>query len=252
MLEMVPITDGPRIIVASAEIFAQSAARVISETVRGLILTQRRVSVALAGGSTPREVYTTIGKSDCCSTLPWRSIDFYFGDERCVPIHDPSSNYKMVCETLFAGANMSFLSVYRMEGEIPDYDQAAKNYEGRLPCEVDLILLGIGEDAHVASLFPLSPAVREIKRRVVSVIGPAPPHRRITMTPLALRLAKHLIVMAIGSRKAWAVQQALEGEDDPNRVPAQLARAGTWILDPGAASLLRQRHMERGTSNVEQ
>jgi 6-phosphogluconolactonase len=121
-----------------------------------------------------------------------------------------------------------------MEGERADRDAAARDYEKWLPDPIDLVLLGIGDDAHTASLFPGSPALDERARRVVPSEGPKPPIHRLTITPPVIEKARDVLMLVAGASKAAAVKRALEGPWDPKQVPSQLARRGTWIIDPAA------------------
>ncbi|MBI3736830.1 6-phosphogluconolactonase [Candidatus Sumerlaeota bacterium] len=229
-----------RIIVTDPSEFAKTAASHICKSANAMAATQGIVSVALAGGLTPREVYAAIGNWDQSPGFPWETANFYFSDERCVRPDDSESNYKMACETLFVGRAESQKSVHRMPAERADREQAALDYESCLPRSLDLILLGIGSDGHIASLFPRSDALQERTRHVVVSCGPNPPRWRLTLTPAALRNAKNVLIMAKSSKKAWAVHEALEGTDDPTEIPARCARPAIWILDREAAGMLRK------------
>ena len=192
-------------------------------------------SIALSGGTTPRAMHEALAR---ISDLPWSAIDVYFGDERCVPADHPDSNYRMAKESLFDKVSISAERIHRPEAERPDRDAAALAYEAVLPASIDLVVLGIGEDGHTASLFPGSPALEPSERRCVAVVGPKPPPERLSLTPRALSEARTLLMLATGAGKAEAVARALEGEWDPKRTPSQLARRGTWILDHAAAAQL--------------
>jgi 6-phosphogluconolactonase len=110
-----------------------------------------------------------------------------------------------------------------------------------LPESIDLVVLGIGEDGHTASLFPGSPALEPSARRCVAVTGPKPPPERLSLTPRALAEAGTLLMLASGAGKAEAVARALEGPWDPSGTPSQLARGGLWIVDHAASALLAKR-----------
>ncbi len=133
-----------------------------------------------------------------------------------------------------------------MPAERPDREAAAEEYARRLPERLDLIILGLGEDGHTASLFPGSSALSERVRKVVAVMGPKAPAQRLTITPPVIAAAREKIILVSGSGKAVAVAQALEGPDQPAQCPAQLARDGLWIMDRAAASGLRNK-TERST-----
>jgi 6-phosphogluconolactonase len=112
-------------------------------------------------------------------------------------------------------------------------------YGERLPDALDLLLLGMGEDGHTASLFPGSPALGERAARVAVVTGPKPPNPRLTITPPVIGGARATIVLVSGAGTAEALARAIEGPLDPAAVPAQLARSGSWIVDRDAARLLK-------------
>lgn len=200
---------------------------------RAAVAARGRCALALAGGSTPRETYRRLSTTHAGRLS---SVDFYFGDERCVPPDDPESNFRMAREALFERCGIPDERIHRIAAERADRERAAAEYERLLPDRLDLLLLGIGEDGHIASLFPGSWSLGERARRVVVVESPKPPRRRITITPPVVEAARRVLVLACGASKARAVARALRGEEDPSVVPARLARRGTWIVDRAAAS----------------
>jgi 6-phosphogluconolactonase len=170
--------------------------------------------------------------------VPWDRTLVFFGDERCVPPDHPESNYRMAHEVLLRHVPVPSASVHRMKGERADSDAAARDYERHLPAALDLLLLGMGEDGHTASLFPHSPALAERTRRVVPVTHPAGSSRRLTITPQVIEAADTVIVLVAGADKAATVARALEGSYVPDELPVQLARSATWFIDSAAARLL--------------
>jgi 6-phosphogluconolactonase len=172
------------------------------------------------------------------SGVPWDRIDVYFGDERCVPPEHPDSNYRMAKESLFDRVPLPSDSIHRPEAERPDRDAAARAYEAVLPPSIDLVVLGIGEDGHTASLFPGAASVNERVRACLAVTGPKPPPERLTLSPVALAAAGTLMMLASGGGKAEPVARALRGPWDPLKTPAQLARRGFWLVDTAAAAQL--------------
>ena len=227
--------DDHRIVVAP-EALPEIAARHIAKLIEQAVADRGRASVMLAGGSTPRAVYRHLAQTQ---GLPWDKVEIYFGDERAVPPGAPQSNYRMARESLLDAVPIPPAQVYRMPAERPDREVAADEYARRLPERLDLVILGLGEDGHTASLFPGSSALSERVRKVLAVVGPQAPLHRLTVTPPVIAAAREKIILVSGAGKAGAVAQALEGPDQPVQCPAQLARDGIWIMDRAAASGLR-------------
>ncbi len=128
-----------------------------------------------------------------------------------------------------------------MRGEWPDRAAAARDYEAALPEALDVLVLGIGEDGHTASLFPGAGALSEVERRVLPVTGPKPPPERLTITPPVIAAARHVVVLASGRGKREPVARAVARALDPLATPAQFARDALWIVDHEAASGLVSR-----------
>lgn len=190
-------------------------------------------SLCLAGGTTPRAIYEVLATNP---SVMWPEVLVYFGDERAVPPENPDSNYRMAREALFDRVGVPQRNILRIPAEQPDQDAVARAYDQVLPGELDVLVLGIGEDGHTASLFPGSAALKEQQRRVVPVLGTKPPPQRITITPPVLSAARFVLVLASGRGKADAVARALEGELDVEACPAQLVRDAVWLMDHEAAS----------------
>lgn len=213
---------------------AELAAREIGQMLAAAVQEQGRASLALAGGTTPRAAYEHLAQEN----LPWRSISIFFGDERCVPPDDPNSNFRTAREALLDRLPEAPARVERMLGESSDRDAAARAYEAVLPAALDVLVLGVGEDGHTASLFPGSSALEENVRRVLPVVGPKPPPHRLTITPPVLKAAHNVVVLAAGAGKAAAVARALEGALDVRSCPTQLVRDALWLMDHAAAGEL--------------
>ena len=229
------------VVVPDGRALARRAAERIVEWTRAAVAERGRCSVALAGGGTPRTTYEVLAASALAVAVPWGAISWYFGDERAVPPDHPESNYRAARETLFADRPETLERVYRMPAEAALLDLAARAYGELLPDPLDLILLGIGEDGHTASLFPGSPVLAERVARVAVATGPKPPNPRLTVTPRVIEAAHELLVLVSGAGKAEALAHALEGPLDVTAVPAQLARRGTWIVDAAAAAGLGRK-----------
>lgn len=203
---------------------------------------QAGLHIALTGGSTPAAAY----ERAAALGADWSASNLWWGDERCVPPTHEDSNYGLARRTLLEGISGPQPTVHRMEGERgPEAGAAA--YERELTgafagesARLDLVLLGLGSDAHCASLFPGAPALEERERAVVGVEQPglAPWVSRITLTLPALAAAGELLFMVTGADKAPALARAFDGEPSPE-APASLARAHaravTLVLDRAAA-----------------
>jgi 6-phosphogluconolactonase len=198
--------------------------------------------LALSGGTTPQRAYELLA----ARAADLEGVHIWFADERCVPPEDEQSNYGLVADSLLAPAGIGPERVHRMEGELgPDegarrYEQSLRDgvgdWERELPV-LDLIVLGIGPDGHVASLFPGSPALDAGDRAVCLGVrdSPKPPPERITLSLAVLLAARRCLLLATGASKADAVD-AMLGE--PSRhVPASLLRRErlTVIVDDAAA-----------------
>ena len=228
---------GPELVVLPPAAFGSLAAQRIAAEIRRVLRSRKQCSLALSGGETPRPVYQRLA-AELAERETWIRVQVYFADERCVPPDDPASNYRMVKETLLDLLPAAPARVHRMEGERPDRDAAARAYEALLPDRLDILVLGLGADGHIASLFPRSPSLAESRRRVLAVTGPKPPPERLTVTPPVIRAAGLTIGLVAGAEKAEALGRALDGPDDPYQTPGRLAREGLWIVDTAAAARL--------------
>jgi 6-phosphogluconolactonase len=175
----------------------------------------------------------------------WRLVHVLWGDERCVPPDDPQSNYRMVQEALLGRVPIPVQQIHRIRGE-DDPEKASADYERDLRSllagkqSLDLVLLGLGEDGHTASLFPLQSAVHETSRWVMAVLAPDKKLWRVTLTPGILNLGRNVTFIVSGANKAETLQQVLEGPFNPDLLPAQAIRPSqgrlTWMVDQAAAA----------------
>ena len=199
----------------------------------------------LAGGSTPKAAYEILAR-DFAETVDWGRTHVFFGDERTVPPDHEDSNYRMAREALLD--HVSIGGVHRMRGELPP-EEAAASYEDELrgffgaeePPRFDLVLLGIGEDGHTASLFPETSALEVTDRLVVANPVLKLDTTRITLTAPVLNAARAVIFLVVGGGKAEALKEILEGDADPRRYPAKLVRPEgnlIWMVDRAAAGFL--------------
>ena len=206
----------------------------IAHTIEAAVDERQWCYLALPGGSFLRPIYGELMGLQ----LPWSEVEFFFTDERCVPVTHPASNYGEAADHLLLNPRIGEHQLHRIDVDDSDLDRVAERYEEELPETLDLALLEVASDGHVASLFAESVAFDETERRVLPVEASQKPKRRVTLTPQALREARELLVVALGSDKAQAVRRALREEGDASEVPARIAREGCWFLDSQAASLL--------------
>ncbi len=219
----------------AAETFAEEAAKSIRE--------KGRFAVALAGGSTPKALYELLADR-YRDALDWSKVHAFFGDERTVPPDHEDSNYRMAYKALLSRVPVG--SVRRMRGEL-DPREAAALYEEELAAffggrpRFDLVLLGIGEDGHTASLFPHTPALDVRDRWAVENPVQKLGTTRITLTVPAINAAGRVIFLVAGEGKAEALKEILEGDADPRDYPAKLVRlpdGPEWFVDRAAAGFL--------------
>ncbi len=207
-----------------------------------------KFTVALAGGSTPKLLYTLLAAPPFRDAVEWHLVHLFFGDERAVPLDHPDSNFRMVSESLLTGVPAA--QVYRMEANAPDLKTAAERYETMLRSafslsadnslpRFDLILLGMGPDGHTASLFPHKPAIQENSRLVVaSEPGMKPFVPRLTLTFPVLNHAANVLFLVAGADKTTTLARVLHGPLDPEGLPSQQVAPtnGTllWMVDQAA------------------
>ena len=205
--------------------------------------------VALSGGSTPREMHRRLASR---SSIPWQGVHLFWGDERCVPVGDPASNYGTAWEDFLQKVPMPAERIHPMPGHMAP-EQGALSYErelkrlfdlrrGYFPL-FDLVFLGLGKDGHTASLFPGQESLDERKSLVVAVKGGDPDVDRLSLTFPVINQAREVILMVSGREKAEVVKAVIEAGDP--RLPASRIRPAsgmlTWLLDREAASMLAQK-----------
>jgi 6-phosphogluconolactonase len=213
----------------------------------------RQFRVALSGGSTPSKLYRLLAGTDCANRVKWPHVQFYFGDERCVPPSHAESNFKLANDALFQPLGIDAAQIFRIEGEAGQPDLAARRYEETIrqqfgtssPAwpQFDVIFLGLGDDGHTASLFPGSPALDEKIRAVVVSESPRGVTHRITFTVPLINHARSIVFMVTGLQKAPAVRAVLEDDTvETTHYPAKLIQPIEghliWYLDRAAASAL--------------
>lgn len=226
----------PRVF-ADAAAVAEAAARHVVRVANACLEARGEFRIAVPGGRSVTGLLARLAREPERAQVDWERVTLLFTDERAVPPGDPESNYRLARVALLDPLGAPLPRVRRMRGEAADLEAAAREYEAELATPLDLVVLGVGGDGHVASLFPGTPLLADERRRVATVTAaPRPPARRLTLTPRALLEAREgLLVLAHGAEKAAAVRAALADEGDVRAVPARLARGGAWMLDAAAA-----------------
>jgi len=242
-----PVADV--VVVATPAGLAEQAASRFVETATKALADFGTFRVALSGGTTPQGLYARLAAEPFRSRVDWARVQVFWGDERCVPPDHADSNYRLARELLLSKVPVRAENVYRMRGEATDPDLAAAEYAGELQAafglkrgerpRFDLILLGMGADGHTASLFPHSPALREVTRLAVAVYVDAVKGYRITLTLPVLNNAADVLFLVSGSDKAERLRAVLGGKPS-HAAPASMVRPerGTlhWIVDRTAAT----------------
>ncbi len=241
------------IILDTAEELFVRAAEEIAHVAGEAICMHGEFNLCMTGGRTPERTYDLLATRFELS-VDWKEVQFYWGDERCVPPDDPSSNYAMANRTMLSKLKIKADQIHRMRGEDKPED-AAREYEEELRTRLslgegefprfDLMLLGLGTNCHMLSLFPGIPALHEQHRLVVPVEVEDQIRHRISMTAPVMNNSARIMFLVSGEGKAAAVKRVLEESDDPERVPAHLVAPKdgvvTWMMDKAAASLLSKR-----------
>jgi 6-phosphogluconolactonase len=236
----------PRILVCpDPAAVASAAADLVADAAASAIREHDLFTLALSGGHTPALLYETLAAEPYLSRIEWPKVEFFFGDERCVPPQHPDSNFAVAQKLLFDRAPIPADNIHRIRGEIEpeaaaiEYGQLLKRTFG--DGGVDLALLGMGTDGHTASLFPHTAALAETHHRCVANYVPHLKSWRVTMSAPFLNRSAAVVVMATGKDKALRIEEVLEGERDPQRLPIQLIDPPegtlTWLMDTAAAGM---------------
>ena len=191
-----------------------------------------KCSILLTGGSTAKNLYQNWSKEIYRNQ---DKIDYYFGDERCVSPEHVDSNYGMVMDALFGGVSPVRCRIFRMRGEAEDNEAEAFRYENELPDSADVLLLSMGQDGHVASMFPESNILYEVTRKVMSSENINHAHKRLTITPRVIRSAQSVFVFVCGEEKGKLLATAFDEPENYYHMPVRLTMGRDWLLDETAA-----------------
>lgn len=242
-------------VLASLDAVSEAVAARWPVLAREAIAAHNRFHVALAGGSTPRRLYADLAKPSVAAGIDWDKTCVYFGDERAVPPDHVDSNYRMAREALLDHVPIPPDQIHRIQAEGPDLQESARAYAERLSRELpldaeampafDLILLGLGEDGHTASLFPETDILAEHERLVAPVYVDRLNAWRVSLTLPVLNHARHVMFLVAGAPKAAIVHRILDVPPPTPPLPAQQVAPGIgtleWYLDSAAAAQLEHK-----------
>lgn len=240
---------------SDTDTLSRAAAEYIVHIAQAAIAQRGHFTIALSGGSTPKKLYGLLATEPYRSQIDWAHVEVFWADERCVAPDDEESNYRLAHEVLLSKVPLSTTQIHRMPAEQADRDAASETYANELRRVLtttdgvpsfDLLQLGMGPEAHTASLFPHQSSLHEQERLVMPVTVPKPPPPRLTLTPPVLNAAAHVLFLVTGAEKDEAVQAVLEGPYQPDEYPAQVVRPThgeiIWMLDRGAAQKLQRTY----------
>lgn len=227
---------------------AEQVAEAAAAWITGLGAGAGRLDIALAGGGTPRRLYDLLAAPPARDAVDWSRWHVWFGDERAVPYADRASNYRLARETLLSRVPIPHEQVHPMPADQPDLEDAARRYGEQLLSAVpdrlgamprlDVVLLGLGENGHTASLFPGDPALEVGDRPCVPARADAAPYQRLTLTLPVLNAARHVAFLVTGASKGEALRDVRAGTAPAARVRPYDGQL-LWLLDDAAAAALR-------------
>jgi len=237
------------IVLSDLEAMSHKAAELFIDISRNCIRSRDKFSVAISGGLTPRKLYTLLGSKYYCEQVDWQHIHLFWVDERCVSKEHEESNFRMTFDTLLSKVPIPEGNIHRMKGEeapnkaAREYEEDLRRFFGMSGLPIfDLILLGMGEDGHTASLFPGSKSLGETARLAVPVYLGKQHRNRVTLTLPVLNNAARIIFLAAGRSKATVLAEILGDGEKKRRFPAgkinPIHGNVTWLIDQEAAGKL--------------
>lgn len=244
---------------ADSSTLATTACDHVIRAARKAIGERGEFTLVLAGGSTPEKMYSLLAEPECAAALDWPRVFLFFGDERMAPPDDPRSNFGMVRRSLLERVAIGKSQIFPITTNFATATEAAAHYAAKLgrffeipanstppPC-FDLVLLGLGDDGHTASLFPGMAALR-VEDAWVAASPPGvlpPPVDRVTLTYPILNAGRQIVFLVAGEKKAGVLKQVLEDPPPRDVCPAAWVRPTdgdvTWLVDEAAAALLAHR-----------
>ncbi len=239
------------VVAQDQSVFSKKAAQIVAETASEAIAARGKFVLALCGGRAPQPVLSLLAENYYRDRIDWKNVVVCWGDERCVPPDNSESNYKLALDCLLSKVPVPVANIHRISGEMLSAQDAAKAYEQDLKMlfrferpfpKFDLVMLGVGEDGHTASLFPGSSALDETEKWVVGHRVEKLGMNRITLTYPVINNARKILVLCPGENKATVARDVFWDEAPKSRYPVQrvtpVAGEIIWLLDRGSASKL--------------
>ncbi len=223
----------------------QDLARYFGKLLKEKTEKSNKVTIALSGGSTPKAIFDELAKV-YAESIDWTKVYLFWGDERLVPPTNDESNYKMTVDHLLSKVSISKENIFRVNGELQP-EEACANYEevlqSNLPLvngvpQFDIMLLGMGDDGHTASVFPYQIDLWDQQTNCVLAAHPESGQKRISLTGRVINQAKEIYFLVTGSSKAEKLDEILHQKDDYKKYPAALVKNPFWLLDKDAAQYL--------------
>lgn len=208
-------------------------------------------NIALSGGSTPKNIFEYLAAHHQ-NTIAWQKVNFFWGDERCVPASDSESNYKMAYQSLLSRLQIPDLNIFRIKGENDPQNEESEYSEivkKQLPQidnipKFDLVMLGLGEDGHTASIFPNQKSLLEAEKIYATAVHPETGQKRITLTGRVINNASTIVFIVTGNNKAKVVSEIINQKENYKYYPASSIKSQRgelyWLLDESAASQIKQ------------
>jgi 6-phosphogluconolactonase len=234
---------------ADPESLSRAAATWFVRQAEAALGARGRFSVALSGGGTPRRTYELLAALPYRNQVDWRRVHVFWGDERCVPWNDPRSNARMAYQAWLRQVPLPGNQIHPIDcTQAPEaaarrYEALLREYFGGGPPRLDLVILGLGENGHTASLFPHTPVLQEQERWAAAVYVADQDLYRVTLTAPLLNQASAVVFLVAGESKAGVLKEVRQGAHDPERLPAQLIRPESgqllWLVDEAAAAVFK-------------
>jgi len=212
----------------------KSVIDVLDDKIKSQIAKSHYCNVMLTGGSTAKSLYENWAQS----LIRCGPINFYWGDERFLPQSDKNNNYNLALRSLFKVKNNK-LSLFPINTDLNSAIEAAEKYDKALPDKIDILLLSLGEDGHIASLFPFSQSLKVSDKKVISVTGPAPFKERISITKSVIENASFVLVLVVGKSKGEALKLAFSDNATHESSPILLIKDGLVFLDDQAFEVFK-------------